>query len=298
MHASYHGPSRRVIIISVRAVGWLGMDTTHPCLHIMLTMLAMLVLLPTHVPIAAAFAGGQSSSSLHRHSFSAPASSTSSTTAATSTTVLHAEKTACLGMGCFWKPSETMLSVPGVTSTMAGYSGKADATKPPLYSDVCASRDFVEAVRVTFDDEQITYPELLDAYFESQEAKPGYRQYAPIIFACGEEQMAESQAWLTKAREEGRVGNGGIPALAIAVEPATKFYKAENYHQTFWQKNRPRFAFGVVLLAVSSGALNSIIPSADIARSVETGANYVFLIGAVAMQAERWLDKDVVEVPV
>lgn len=79
--------------------------------------------------------------------------------------------------------------------------------------------------------------------------------------------MAESQAWVAKAREEGRVGNGGIPALAIAVEPATKFYKAENYHQTFWQKNRPRFAFGVVLLAVSSGALNSIIPSNQAAGS-------------------------------
>ena len=268
---------------------------THACLPIMLTVLAMLVLLPTHVPIAAAFTGGQSPSSLHRHS--APAS-TSTVTTTTTATVLHAEKTACLGMGCFWKPSETMLSVPGVTSTMAGYSGKADATKAPLYGDVCASRDWVEAVRVTFDDEQITYSELLDAYFESQEAKPGSRQYAPIIFACGEEQMAESQAWLAKAREEGRVGNGGIPALAVAVEPAPKFYKAENYHQTFWQKNRPRFAFGVVMLAVSSGALNSIIPSADVAHIVETGANYAFLIGAVAMQAERWLDKDVVEVPV
>lgn len=270
------------------------MYNTHQRLHIMLAVMAILVLLPTHMPFVAAFASG-GPSSLYRRS---RASSVCSTTATATATVLRAEKTACLGMGCFWKPSETMLSVPGVTSTMAGYSGKVDATKAPTYSDVCASRDWVEAVRVTFDDEQITYPELLDAYFESQEAKLGYRQYAPVIFACGEEQMAESQEWLTKARDEGRVGKGGVPALAVAVEPAPKFYKAENYHQAFWQKNRPRFALGVILLAVSSGALTAVIPNADIAHSVESGANYAFLIGAVAMQAERWLDKDVVEVPV
>ena len=292
-----HGRHHRIPAIIPTVIATTGTTTdymynTHQRLHIMLAVMAILVLLPTHMPFVAAFASG-GPSSLYRRS---RASSVCSTTA--TATVLRAEKTACLGMGCFWKPSETMLSVPGVTSTMAGYSGKVDATKAPTYSDVCASRDWVEAVRVTFDDEQITYSELLDAYFESQEAKLGYRQYAPVIFACGEEQMAESQEWLTKARDEGRVGKGGVPALAVTVEPAPKFYKAENYHQAFWQKNRPRFALGVILLAVSSGALNSVIPNADIAHSVETGANYAFLIGAVAMQAERWLDKDVVEVPV
>lgn len=201
-------------------------------------------------------------------------------------------------MGCFWKPSETMLSVPGVSSTMAGYSGGKDRTKPPSYSGVCASRDWVETVRVTYDDDIITYPELLDAYFEAQEAKLGSRQYAPIIFAAGEEQMVESEAWLTQAREEQRVGKGGIPALAVTMEPATKFFKAEGYHQSFWQKNRPRFALGFVLLAISSGVLDSIIPNGEIAHKVESAANYVFLAGALALQAERWIDKDVVELPV
>ena len=191
-----------------------------------------------------------------------------------------------------------MLSVPGVSSTMAGYSGGNKArTKLPSYSDVCASRDWVETVRVTYDDDIITYPELLDAYLEAQEAKLGSRQYAPIIFAAGEEQMVESEAWLTQAREEQRVGKGGIPALAVTVEPATKFFKAEGYHQSFWQKNRPRFALGFVLLAISSGVLDSIIPNAEIAHKVESAANYVFLAGALALQAERWIDKDVVELP-
>jgi len=252
------------------------------------------VLIPMRISTVAAFGGGQSSGAV-----AGSASATTRINRITSTsTILHAEKTACLGMGCFWKPSETMMSVPGVTSTMAGYTGKSDATKAPTYSDVCYSRDWVEAVRITYDDEKITFPQLLDAYFESQEAKLGSRQYAPIIFATEPEQMAESQTWLTKAREEERCGKGGIPALAVTVEPAPKFFKAEGYHQKFWQKNRPRFAFGFVLLAIASGALDSVIPNADIARKVVTVANYAFLIGALALQAERWIDKDVVEVPV
>ena len=269
------------------------------------TVVTMFVMLSMCLPVvAAAFSGGRASWSCPRTRSLGTAAASASVSAAVSaaapatSTALRAEKNAHLGMGCFWKPSETMLSVPGVSSTMAGYSGGGKArNQPPSYSDVCASRDWVETVRVTYDDDIITYPELLDAYFEAQEAKLGSRQYAPIIFAAGEEQMVESEAWLTQAREEQRVGKGGIPALAVTVEPATKFFKAEGYHQSFWQKSRPRFALGFVLLAISSGVLDSIIPNAEIAHKVESAANYVFLAGALALQAERWIDKDVEELP-
>lgn len=179
---------------------------------------------------------------------------------------------------------------------MAGYTGKSGASKAPTYADVCASRDWVEAVRVTFDDEITSYPQLLDAFFDAQEANPASRQYTSIIFSTEGEQTELAESWLARARKEQRVDGKGLPALATTIEPATKFYRAEGYHQEFWQKNRPRFAFGVVLLAIASGALNGIIQDAGIAQNIETVSNGAFLVGALAMQAERWIDKEVVEV--
>ena len=190
-----------------------------------------------------------------------------------------------------------MLLVPGVKSTMAGYTGNPNASAPPTYSDVCASRDWVEAVRVTYDDEIITYPQLLDAFFNAQEANPASRQYASIIFPT-DEQAPMAESWLADAKLEKRVDSKGLPALATTIEPATKYYRAEKYHQEFWQKNRPRFAVGLVLLAIASGALSGvgIVTDPGIANRIETAANGAFLVGALAMQAERWLDKKVVEV--
>lgn len=259
------------------------------------------VLLPSAALAFVHFAEGPALE-LHLHARGARSCSTSTsllpiTQATSASNCLHAEKAATLGMGCFWKPSESMLSVPGVTSTMAGYTGKPNASAPPTYSEVCASRDWVEAVRVTYDDETITYPQLLDAFFDAQEANPASRQYASIIFPT-EEQAPMAEAWLDDAKAEKRVNSKGLPALATTIESSTKFYRAENYHQEFWQKNRPRFAVGLVLLAVASGVLSGlgIIADEGIANKIETAANGAFLAGAIAMQAERWLDKEVFEV--
>lgn len=79
-------------------------------------------------------------------------------------TSLQAQREATFGMGCFWKPSEQLLQVEGVIDTVVGYTGKADAQSAPNYEIVCASRDWVEGVRVIYDDEKISYAQLLDAF--------------------------------------------------------------------------------------------------------------------------------------
>jgi hypothetical protein len=54
-------------------------------------------------------------------------------------TRLAAVKEATFGMGCFWKPSEELLKVPGVIDTVAGYTGNPSETKAPNYDSVCFS---------------------------------------------------------------------------------------------------------------------------------------------------------------
>ena len=69
---------------------------------------------------------------------------------------LQAIKEGTFGMGCFWEPAEELRKVKGVVDTVAGYTGNPTANKAPTYDSVCFSRDWVEGVRVKFDDEMIT----------------------------------------------------------------------------------------------------------------------------------------------
>eukprot|EP00957_Ditylum_brightwellii_P050098 3797928-Ditylum_brightwellii.AAC.1 len=70
---------------------------------------------------------------------------------------LYAKKEATFGMGCFWEPSETLLSKDGILATTVGYTGGKPNAKAPTYDSVCYGRDWVEAVRVVYDDTIVSY---------------------------------------------------------------------------------------------------------------------------------------------
>eukprot|EP00566_Odontella_aurita_P017081 CAMPEP_0113583112 /NCGR_PEP_ID=MMETSP0015_2-20120614/32317_1 /TAXON_ID=2838 /ORGANISM="Odontella" /LENGTH=268 /DNA_ID=CAMNT_0000487915 /DNA_START=118 /DNA_END=924 /DNA_ORIENTATION=- /assembly_acc=CAM_ASM_000160 len=220
--------------------------------------------------------------------------------AAIITSRLHAVKVATFGMGCFWAPAETMLETPGVLETVAGYTGHPEyaGDKPPKYGDVCYSRNWVEGVRVTYDDAVLSYPELLESFFEAQEPRYGSRQYGSMIFPSDEEQAREAAEWLERGTADGRVREkDGVPAGMTTIEPASTFYAAEGYHQKYWEKWRVRLGIGAGLLAVASGALGPILPpgDADLAQRVETVANGMFVAGGVFAILERLLDAKVVK---
>jgi peptide-methionine (S)-S-oxide reductase len=209
--------------------------------------------------------------------------------------VHYAVREGTFGMGCFWDPAEQLLKIDGVIDTVAGYTGKSndiDIT-PPTYESVCFGREWVEAVRVIYDDDKITYKQLLDAIFEIQKPKLESRQYASIIFAHDEEQQALSQAWIEQ--NFGRQRQDGWRAEWTAMEPLSKFFQAEGYHQRYWQKQRPRFAVILGLLAVSTGLLNSVLP-VDIQSTVETVANASVVVMGIAIALERFMDAKVVEI--
>jgi peptide-methionine (S)-S-oxide reductase len=194
-------------------------------------------------------------------------------------------------MGCFWKPAEELRKVPGVLDTVAGYTGRASSF-PPSYEQVCMSRDFVEAVRVYYDDKITTYPQLLDAFFQTQEPRLGSRQYASIIFPQTADEQEMAKQWLAEHCD--RVRNDGVAAAWTTVESPTPFFRAEPYHQQYWEKTRPRIAAMLALLAIASGVLDDTVAThfvdATILRSV---ANALILVGGLYVIAERKLDSKV-----
>lgn len=206
---------------------------------------------------------------------------------------LHAIAT--FGMGCFWKPSEELLKYDGVIETICGYTGKTEGgvDKPPNYDDVCFGRDWVEAVRVEYDEDRISYEQLLEAFFEAQEPKIGSRQYASIIFPNTVQQDHVAQQWLmttnnTKRRKD------GVTTSVTSIESPTPFYRAENYHQRYWQKTRPRLVITVLLLAIGSGFGDQVTPIGWIGR-VHSIANLAVLLGMLYVLLERKLDTKTVE---
>jgi len=207
-------------------------------------------------------------------------------------TQISAKQQATFSMGCFWEPAEELLNVPGVTRTIAGYTGNSQATtKPPNYDKVCFSRDWAEAVRVEYDDTQLSYEDLLYAFWEVQKPKLGSRQYASIIFPHSVDQETAAKEFLNvKARPR---TDGWMPSWTT-VEPLSKFYQAEGYHQDYWKKQRPRFAAIVGLIAVATGILDPIVPEAY-QQTLITGANSATIALGVYIAAERWFDAKVVE---
>ena len=202
-------------------------------------------------------------------------------------------KEATFGMGCFWEPSEALLKVDGVVDTVVGYTGNPEATRAPTYDSVCFGRQWVEAVRVTYDDEKISYSDLLDEAWKAQKAKIGSRQYSSIIFPHSDEQDATAREWMENRNENSQ--DSVTPAMMwTTIEPQSTFYQAEGYHQNYWQKQRPRFAAIIALLAISSGVLDSVTPE-PLQQTVATAANTGVLAVALWQLLERKLDAKVVK---
>lgn len=222
-----------------------------------------------------------------------PASPASSQRTFDSSTRLWEKKEATFGMGCFWKPAEELLKIDGVLDTVAGYTGNPSATDPPSYDNVCFGRQWVEGVRVYYDDEKVGYEQLLEAFFEAQEPKMGSRQYASIIFPHDEDQKKIAAEWLT--REEDRTRPDGFSVGFTQMEELTRFFQAEGYHQRYWAKQRPRFAAIAGLIALSSGSIDSYVPAALIS-SLHTGAETLTLAACAYVTLERVVDAKVVEI--
>ena len=146
-------------------------------------------------------------------------------------------ETATFAAGCFWGVEAEFADVVGVTKTDVGYSG--GKTREPTYKQGCSdTTGHAEVVRVEFDPEKVTYGELLGACWErhdptqlNQQGPDFGTQYRSAIFCHNDEQLTAAQSSLEAAQP--RFGGG----IVTQVEPAHEFWRAEEYHQKYFQKN-------------------------------------------------------------
>ena len=145
-----------------------------------------------------------------------------------------AEEIAVLAGGCFWCTEAVFLDVVGVKSVESGYTGGSVAN--PSYKQVCGGdTGHAEAIRITFDADEIGFADLLDIFFATHDPTQLNRQgndvgtqYRSAIFPQNPEQEREARAAIDRnnADYDGRI--------VTTIEPKSEWYPAEDYHQDYW----------------------------------------------------------------
>src|ERR1700734_3635917 len=145
---------------------------------------------------------------------------------------------ATFAAGCFWGVEDVFRQLKGVTSTTVGYTGGTKVA--PTYKEVCGGNTgHAEAVEVEYDPSKVSYSELLALFFQSHDPTTLNRQgpdfgtqYRSAIFFHDSEQEAaarEAKAALEKSGVFKR-------PIVTQILPASEFYRAEDYHQQYFEK--------------------------------------------------------------
>lgn len=149
----------------------------------------------------------------------------------------HTEQ-AIFAAGCFWGIEKGFLDVPGVTDAESGYTGGHVGN--PTYEKVCSdTTGHAEAVRVTFDPTVVTYEALVKKFFSFHDPTQINRQgpdvgsqYRSAVFYLTEEQKEFAE----KIKKE-LAPNFFPKSIATEITPASTFYRAEEYHQRYFENH-------------------------------------------------------------
>lgn len=148
-------------------------------------------------------------------------------------------ETATFGSGCFWCTEAIFQNVDGVTQVVSGYMG--GHVKNPTYKEVCSGlTGHAEVIQVTYDPAIVTYAELLEIFWKTHDPTTLNRQgadvgtqYRSAIFYHTEEQKALAERY-KKELTDAQVYDQPI---VTEITPASVFYKAEDYHQNYYNLN-------------------------------------------------------------
>jgi peptide-methionine (S)-S-oxide reductase len=144
---------------------------------------------------------------------------------------------ATFAAGCFWGVEAAFRQVPGVVGTQVGYTG--GSTENPDYKLVCSGNTgHAEAVEVEFDPGRVSYDELLDVFWANHNPTTRNRQgwdigsqYRSAVYFHSPEQEEAVRA------SRGRVQEGLRKEIVTEIEPAGTFWRAEEYHQQYFEKS-------------------------------------------------------------
>jgi peptide-methionine (S)-S-oxide reductase len=143
---------------------------------------------------------------------------------------------ATFAAGCFWGVEAEFRQIPGVVATTVGYTG--GRAQRPTYEQVCShTTGHAEAVLVEFDPGQVSYEELLDAFWRLHDPTQLNRQgpdvgdqYRSAIFFHSPEQEAAAKASREAAQER------FSKPIVTEITEAPEFWPAEDYHQRYLEK--------------------------------------------------------------
>ena len=146
---------------------------------------------------------------------------------------------ATFGAGCFWHVEALFRQVNGVKSTTVGYLG--GSLKDPTYDDVCSGQTgHAEVVQVEYDQNMVSYNDLLTIFWNNHDPTTLNRQgpdvgdqYRSAIFFHDAEQEATAKTSKEKLQNSDKFKDKKIVTEII---PASQFYKAEDYHQQYFEK--------------------------------------------------------------
>ena len=146
---------------------------------------------------------------------------------------------ATLGGGCFWCLEAAFLELDGVESVVSGYAG--GHVPNPTYEQVCSGgTGHAEVVQVTFDADKLTYEDMLTIFFTIHDPTTVDRQgndvgpqYRSIILTHDEAQERAARATIAELGEQ----NIWDDPIVTQVERLSDFYRAEEYHSNYYERN-------------------------------------------------------------
>ncbi|MBI4184467.1 MAG: peptide-methionine (S)-S-oxide reductase MsrA [Proteobacteria bacterium] len=151
-------------------------------------------------------------------------------------------KKAMFGAGCFWGVEAAFRKVKGVKSAAVGYAG--GSLTNPTYEQVCTDRTgHAEVVEVEYDPAEVSYERLIEVFWDIHDPTQVNRQgpdvgaqYRSVIFAADAGQEAAARAAKERLEAAGRHRR----PIATEIAPAAPFWRAEEYHQNYVEKQRKR----------------------------------------------------------
>lgn len=151
------------------------------------------------------------------------------------------KETIVFGGGCFWCTEAIFLMIKGVESVEPGYAGPEYKTsKGPSYEEVSTgTTPYVESAKIVYNPDLIAFPELLQVYFAShdpttpnQQGSDVGPQYRSAIFYTTERQKQMSEMYIQN------IQINFSNKIVTSVEPLVQFYKAEDYHQKYYENHK------------------------------------------------------------
>ncbi len=146
---------------------------------------------------------------------------------------------ATFGSGCFWCTEAIFQKLKGVEKVESGYSG--GKVKNPTYKEVCSGlTGHAEVVQITYNPKEVSYDELLEVFWKThdpttlnkQGADEG-TQYRSVIYYHNDEQKSLAESYKKKLNESGAFDG----PIVTEITPFSAFYKAEDYHQNYFNLN-------------------------------------------------------------